>query len=57
MAFFSVHKNRNGDRGLSGSVDDKALVAMCIAVIVGVLALSGVLSGENVKDILPALLK
>jgi hypothetical protein len=60
----TVHPNANlpastfypyGTRGArQHSIDDKAVVAMCIAVIVGVLALSGGLSGENVKDIHPA---
>jgi hypothetical protein len=57
MAFFCSHTKENGDRRFSGSIGDHAIVACLVAAVVVVLALAGVLDGDKVATIVPALLK
>ena len=57
MAFFCSHRKNNGDRSFRGSIGDHAIVVICVALVVVVLALGGLLDGDKVATILPALLK
>ncbi len=57
MAFFCSHRKDNGDRRFRGSIGDQAIVGICVTVIVVVLALVGVLDGDKVAALVPALLK
>jgi hypothetical protein len=57
MASFGSHWDKDGRGWLRGSMEDRTIIVICVLAAIVVLALAGVLSGENVTKILPALLK